>query len=210
MDHPEEHRLIGTARQGDWEATARLLVIHSRRLQNRIARRIELNPFVQFQVEDVLQETFLDVFRGIATFEPAGEHTFAAWLNQICDRRLAQMLRQQNTQKRGGQARHVSSTPDPLRSSMCQLAVLLSDQRFDKPSAALAREEAMQAILAGLNHLPVDQRDALRLHYLEGKSLSTTAEAMSRTDGAIRGLLHRAKQTLRRSLGNSSRWFFRE
>lgn len=208
MSTSEEDTLLAAARQGDWEATARILVNHSDRLQRRVARRIELNPFVSFQVEDVLQETFLDVFRGIASFEPLGEHALAGWLNRVCDRRLAQMLREQNAQKRGGQSSHAAGPADPLRTSMCQLVALLSDKRFDKPSGAFARDEAVRAVLSGLNQLPDDQRDALRLHYLEGKSVASTAEELQRTDGAIRGLLHRAKQTLRRSLGESSRWFF--
>jgi DNA-directed RNA polymerase specialized sigma24 family protein len=43
--------------------------------------------------------------------------------------------------------------------------------------------------------------------YVEGKSLAETATAMRRSPAAVRGLVDRAKQSLRKALGRSSRWF---
>jgi RNA polymerase sigma factor (sigma-70 family) len=70
----------------------------------------------------------------------------------------------------------------------------------------VAGHEAVQAVHVGLAGLPDDQREAIRLHYLDGASVKETAAAMERSPDAVRGLLHRAKQALRNTLGRSSRW----
>ena len=58
----------------------------------------------------------------------------------------------------------------------------------------------------GLQRLPSDQRQAVRLRYLSGKSLEETAVAMGRTPNAVRSLVHRAKQRLHHALRRSSLW----
>lgn len=200
---------LRAARAGDWDATARLLVRASGQLAKRVAHRVDLNPFLPFSTDDVLQEVFIDVFRGITGCLAEEERSFVAWLNQVCDHRLSQMIREQGAIKRGAETKTVRGVDDALRSSMAMLVARLADYRFDMPSEAFARDEAIRAVVDGLSQLPDDQQAAIRLHYLDGRSLDSTATELQRTDGAIRGLLHRAKASLRRSLGNSSRWFRR-
>lgn len=53
-----------------------------------------------------------------------------------------------------------------------------------------------------IEHLPRGQRSAARLHFVHQMDLATTALTMGRTECCVRGLLHRAKQRLRRSLGS--------
>jgi RNA polymerase sigma-70 factor (ECF subfamily) len=54
--------------------------------------------------------------------------------------------------------------------------------------------------------LPDDQRMAIQMQQLEGKSVEETAAALGRTPGAIRGLVHRGKLELVEALGRASRW----
>ena len=70
----------------------------------------------------------------------------------------------------------------------------------------LAAREAVGAIRVGIAGLPDDQREAIRLHVLEGRSLAETAAAMNRSPGAVRALIHRGKQQLRDGLGRASVW----
>ena len=60
----------------------------------------------------------------------------------------------------------------------------------------------------GLASLPQSQQDAVRLRHLDGKSVAETAAALGRPPGAVRGLLQRARKSLRDALGRSSRWFY--
>jgi RNA polymerase sigma-70 factor (ECF subfamily) len=70
----------------------------------------------------------------------------------------------------------------------------------------IARDEALQALHIALAGLATDQREAIRLRHLEGKSLEETAAAMGRTPDAVRGLVHRGKQQLQEAMGRASRW----
>jgi RNA polymerase sigma factor (sigma-70 family) len=92
---------------------------------------------------------------------------------------------------------------------MLTLVEHLSDHG-STPSGHAARNEAVQAVRVGLAGLPSAQRKAIKLHHLDGRSLDETAAEMERSPGAVRGLLQRARQSLRQSLGRSSRWFSRK
>jgi DNA-directed RNA polymerase specialized sigma24 family protein len=71
----------------------------------------------------------------------------------------------------------------------------------------MARKEAIEAVKQAIASLPEDQRFAVELHFLLGLSIAATCESMRRTEGAVRGLVGRAKKSMRVSLGRSSRWF---
>jgi RNA polymerase sigma factor (sigma-70 family) len=71
----------------------------------------------------------------------------------------------------------------------------------------MARRDAVLAVQVAVAGLPADQREAVRLHLLEGKSLQETAVAMDRTKSAVRSLIHRGKQKLSEALGRASLWF---
>ena len=92
---------------------------------------------------------------------------------------------------------------------MLTLVEQLSDHG-STPSGNAARNEAVHAVRVGLAGLPSAQREAIQLHDLDGRSLGETAAKMDRSPGAVRGLLQRARQSLRQTLGRSSRWFPRK
>jgi len=199
---------LKSAIAGDRDAVARLLIRHGDRLAQRITRRLELNPFVDFCVEDVLQEAYVDAFVGIGNFDPTQGASFAAWLEKIVDNRLITMLRGRQRQKRLATGRRVYD--DAWRSSVAGLGTVLEDYRGITPSDELDQKEIVECIRGQTVELPDDQRQAIELHCLDGHSLDSTAEILGKTEGAVRGLIHRAKQSLRVALGNSSRWFRRK
>ena len=86
-----------------------------------------------------------------------------------------------------------------------ELVELLSG-REHQPDKSVARREAIHAVQVGIAALPDDQREAIRLHVLEGKSLEETAAALNRTPGAVRALAYRAKLQLREAMGSASMW----
>ena len=57
-----------------------------------------------------------------------------------------------------------------------------------------------------LGKLPQDQREALRLRYLEGKTLLEIAERLDRSEMAVAGLLKRGLRSLRDLGGTESRF----
>ncbi len=74
------------------------------------------------------------------------------------------------------------------------------------PSQSIARREAIQAVQVGVAGLQVDQREAIRRHYIEGQSLVETAESMGKTVGAVRALIYRGKCKLQEKMDRSAVW----
>ena len=206
LELADEIVLISAATSGDRGALERLLLAHYPRLELRVRSRLSPEAAGQVGVEDVLQEAFVDVFRGIDQFRPTTEGSFKAWLNSIVEHRMLDKLRRLKRKKRGGDRIQVTRSANDADSSLADLVALLSDHGIT-PSGCVAREEAIRAIHVGLAGLPSDQRAVVVHRYLEQQSIESTAAAMQRTPGAVRGLLHRAKQSLRDALGRSARWF---
>ncbi len=203
MTQSEPDRLIRCAVSGDHGATAELLVRHGDRLARRLRTRLELNPFADFSAEDVLQEVFVDVFQGIGTFRPEDGTPFHAWLNRVADNRLGKFIRDRSRIKRGGGIWQANANAE----SVIRLLNDLDDPNAKTASERLAANEAKQAILLCVASLPDAQREAVQRYYLQQQDLAEISQAMGISKEAVRGLLYRAKQSLRNMMGGSSRWF---
>ena len=80
--------------------------------------------------------------------------------------------------------------------------VLVADD--STPLRRASRNDALQSMQVALAELPEQYREAIRMRYMEGKSYDEIAEAMGKTPQAVHGLIKRAKQRLRESLGSAS------
>lgn len=200
---PSESALTAAV-AGDRVALERLLLDH----YDELARRIEakLPPRLQSTqaVEDILQLTFLQAFLDIAHFQQRTDATFGAWLARIAENRLCDAIRQHDRPKHGGDWKRVGDRPRD-DSRILSLWDWIAADDTSPPSAAV-RGEALQALQVALAALPDDQRMAIQLQQLEGKSVEETAVALGRTPGAIRGLVHRGKLELIAALGRASQW----
>jgi RNA polymerase sigma-70 factor (ECF subfamily) len=201
----EHSELAAQAVAGDRAALQRILVLHceaiSRWLESRLPGRVRGT----ISVEDLLQQTLFQGAQGIASLEGRSPAAVGSWLVAIAGHRLQDCLDAHDRQKRGG--RWIRAADGDFGTSSVQEFVAELADRGSTPSGALAQAEAVNAVQAGLALLPEDQRRAVLTRYFEGKSLAETATAMRRSPAAVRGLVDRAKQSLRAALGRSSRWF---
>jgi len=74
------------------------------------------------------------------------------------------------------------------------------------PSREARLHEAVAAVQTALENLDEDNREALRLRYLEGFSAAEAAERMGRSERVIHMLCTRGLQALREELGDLSRF----
>jgi RNA polymerase sigma-70 factor (ECF subfamily) len=77
-------------------------------------------------------------------------------------------------------------------------AWLAADQ--SSPSQRVMREELHIRLADALGKLPEDQRLAVELHHLKGRTVAEAAEQMGRTKTAVVGLLFRGLKKLRQLL----------
>jgi RNA polymerase sigma-70 factor (ECF subfamily) len=200
-----EREMIARAISGDHVALEQLLLRHYDRLVRTIGAKLPASIQQVVDVDDILQQTFLQVFRDIHNFKPHSGPSFFHWVKTIAENRLLDTIKGLKRKKRGGDCHQVRDVKGTETSSIKNLVDMLSANGRG-PSFSVARHEATQAIQIGLASLPDDQREAIRLRFINGKSLEEVAIAMARTKGAVRGLLYRAKQELQGTLGRSSRW----
>src|SRR5215218_2270929 len=74
------------------------------------------------------------------------------------------------------------------------------DEQIDgveRPDQALERSQGLRDVLGAVQALPARQRDAMVLRELEGRSYEEIALVLGVTDGAVRQLLNRARNSLR-------------
>ncbi|WUJ70418.1 sigma-70 family RNA polymerase sigma factor [Kribbella soli] len=174
-DSDDEDELIRLAQAGDGAAFGQL---YDRYLPS-IYRYTYSKTSSRSAAEDLTSETFLRAFRAIAR-RPRTQLNFAAWLVTI--------------------ARNV--VIDHHRSGWSRLAIVTDevDPQVDDavgPEQAALLSVSTATVRDALTRLPDDQRECLVLRFFAGLSISETAAAMDRTDGAIKQLQFRATNRLR-------------
>lgn len=202
---PPEDKLVAQAVAGDRLSLDRLLLSNVSRLTDYLQPRIPSAFQSVVDVDDIVQQTFFQVFRDIGTFQPRGPGAFFAWLRGIAENRLFDCIREQKRKKRGGEFRRQRTIDQDAGASSLELLNLLSGGN-GTPSQSVARRETVHAIQVGIAGLPDDQRIAIELHCIKGLSLEATAEKMGKTSGAVRALVHRGKRKLSEILDLSAIW----
>jgi RNA polymerase sigma factor (sigma-70 family) len=165
-----DRRLIELARAGH-ERAFEALVQRYRRPLLRYCRRMTPS---EATAEDVLQQAFMQAW--VALGNPDIEVRDArAWLYRIVHNAAISQLR-----------RPVHDSLDASHSDLTRG----TEDEFDR------RLEA-RAALAGLASLPELQREVMLSTALEGRSHDEVADALGLSHGAVRGLIYRARATLR-------------
>lgn len=194
-------QLIPAAVAGDVVALQQLLLVKYTLLLAHIAARLPKDVQSVVGADDVLQQTFSDVYRDIQSCRATSEAAFFAWLKTIADHRLADTIKRLKRKKRGGDVQQAHD----CGGSVGELVAALSDHGFT-PSQIVAKGEAKQALEIALAGLPDDHRQALQLYYYEGRNVASVAEQLEKTPGAVRGILDRARQKLHEMMGAASKY----
>jgi RNA polymerase sigma-70 factor (ECF subfamily) len=195
----EDARLIDGLRAGDEEAFAALMRMYGAAML-RVAQMYVSSRAV---AEEVVQEAWIGVLRGIDRFE--GRSSLKTWLFRIVA----------NTAKTRGM-REARSVPF---SSLGDDEGSVSPERFlgdiDRfpghwavppaswagiPETRLLATETMDVIRRAIDRLPASQRAVLTLRDIEGLSADEVCNALDLTETNGRVLLHRARAKVRAAL----------
>ena len=202
---PRDEELLAQAKAGDQSAVERLLLGIHGRVRSAIEPRIPTRLRSLLNVDDVLQDAYVAVFRRIARFESRGDDAFFAWVVRIAETRLLDAIKSEATAKRGGDRRRVEPVYPETAEPTAWLELLSMHERT--PSRSAAMHEAVKLVQDALSALSADHQQALRLRYIEGLPVAEAAKRMDRTEGAICLLCHRGLKHLRESLGSSEQFF---
>ena len=181
------------ARAGEEDAFRELTDPYRRELQVHIYRIVGSAQ----DAEDLLQETLLAAWRGLAAFE--GRASVRAWLYQIATNRSLDALRA--TRRRPEDLQRMTEMPEPTRYGEAiwlePFPDVLLEGIVDQGPSPEARYETKEAIelgfIVGLQYLPPQQRAVLVLRDVLGYHAEEVAEMLETTAHSVNSLLRRAR-----------------
>jgi RNA polymerase sigma factor (sigma-70 family) len=169
LSSQSDERLVDLVRAG-YEPAFETIVERYRRPLTRYVRGILPGE----RAEDAVQQSFLNAYEAIRRDD--AELKLRPWLYRIAH----------NTALNGLRDRALAEQP--------------LDERIDgveRPDQVFERRQGLAQVIAAVQELPERQRDAIVLRELEGRSYEEISEALGVTGGAVRQLLHRARNALR-------------
>jgi RNA polymerase sigma-70 factor (ECF subfamily) len=175
--------LVRRAQDGDAEAFGQLYDRYADQVYRYLAYRLPNRQLA----EDLTSETFLRALRRIGSFTWQGRDV-GAWFVTIARNLVA----------------------DHYKSGRYRLELSVGDVMDVSEPGATPTEQGPEALaLSGITHdvllhavkqLGAEQQECIALRFLQGLSVSETAEIMGKNDGAIKALQHRAVKSLGRLL----------
>lgn len=172
--------LVRQAQQGEPEAFRALLARHLPSVRRQVGRFAS-----GADVDDLVQEAFCSAFVRLNQLEDP--ERFTPWLSSVVRRTCQMWLRRRYVQL---------SLDDGAAENAIATASTADAHESDQ------QELVRSAVAAALAKLTTGQREAVRLHYLEGRDYRQTALRLQVPESAVRGRLERARVTLRRELAD--------
>lgn len=201
----ENQQRIALAIAGDQAALQKLLVSQRAAVSRHVERRLPALLRDHVDPDDVVQQTFVQVFRSISRFRLDDGSSFQAWLLGIADNVIRDLVKRQKRVKRGGEFQRIRRARPTESQSVADLVDLLSAGSHS-PSRSVMGHEAVADLTQAIDELPEDYRQAVQLRLLAGKTLEETAATMDCSPRAVQGLVDRAKKKLRAALGHMSKY----
>lgn len=144
------------------------------------------------EASDLVQQTLLEAHCHAERLVHLNAAVVFSWLRSALQHNMQDAIRHLHAQKNDIRRRLPLSE---LERSWCRLEKIFVDENTS-PSEVLQRNEQLHLMLSALQTLPDNQRTALILKHLKGRSLKEVAETLQLSESAAAGLLHRGRQRL--------------
>ena len=173
----EELNLVQRARQGDHEAFTQLYESHFA----KIFRYVVLKIGNQAEAEDMTQQVFVRAYESIGSYQWQGV-PFTAWLFRIAHNQMVDYVRKQSKKQ-----------------------TVSLDESLPIPDDSDLEHEVevkieMEKVVLAAKQLTKAQREVVSLRFAGGLTITETAKAMRKSEGAIKALQHSAILSLRKTL----------
>ncbi len=180
--------LVERVKAGDVRAFETL----HRRYYPRVYRFALLKLGSPEDAADIAGTTFCRALRSLPGFVFRRGVSLYPWLHQIASNLVIDLVRDRPP---GGSLSLDAQAADDVDS-------FLNFLPSSEPSAQelVEREEVQQLVFAAVRELPADQGRAIHLRFVADLSIREIAQALDRTEGAVKSLLHRALEGVRHRL----------
>lgn len=177
--------LVARAQQKDYHAFEELVKRYEGRIYGHTLRLLGNREDAQ----DVLQETFLNVFKGLENFR--GDSTFSTWIYRIATNNALMRLRKLSHSERELD----DELPPPESMKRQALASHILD-----PKDALLEKEMLHELDKAVERLPEKYRTIFLLRDVEEFPTDRTAQVLGISEAAVKSRLHRARLFIREAL----------
>lgn len=193
--------LASQVQRRDPAALAQFMEAHRPQLMAFIERQLGTALRRKVEPDDVFQETSAEAVRSLPTVDLGDREPFS-WLCQLAERRIIDLARHFFGAQKRDAGREVplgaGGGGDTQQPGLINLLVA----SMTTPSKAFSRNAREAQLLAALEKLPEQQREALRLRYIENMPSKQIAERLGKSDASIRVMLTRSLKKLQELLGD--------
>lgn len=178
-----EALLIADLCEGDETALAPLVEKY-KRMVYRLAMQITKN---HADADDVMQETFIKVYRSIRTFRK--DAAFETWLYRIAVNEALNFVKRRDRQR--------ESTLETASEAEYEVITQYRAQIANDPHVHAEKAELRHHVTEAVNNLSVKHRTVVILHEFEGLTHAEIASILNCSEGTVRSRLHYARKKLR-------------
>ncbi|MGZ8229012.1 MAG: sigma-70 family RNA polymerase sigma factor [Burkholderiales bacterium] len=175
--------LVALAQAGNKRAYEALVVKYQRRIARHVARYVRR----AVDVEDVVQETFIRAYRGLASFR--GQSTFYSWLYRIATNTALNAVQREPMPV---------ATAEDADERAHAFEPGISDA--ENPERALMASQIADAVQRALARLKPELVEPLMLYEVEGKTYPQIAEMLGVPIGTVRTRIFRAREFIAKRL----------
>jgi RNA polymerase sigma-70 factor (ECF subfamily) len=167
-------------------------LLHQRTLE-RVFAYVHRHCRRREDAEDLTAEVYAAAVASIDRFR--GDASVITWLIGIARRKLIDAAR-----RRGRHPELLEADLPVTAADMAPVAGLQERAAAEDPELALEQKETAAHVRRLILQLPEAQQEALLLRCVDELSLAEIARTLSRSENAVKGLLHRAKAALHEQL----------
>jgi RNA polymerase sigma-70 factor (ECF subfamily) len=183
-----DRALVERVKAGDVRAFEML----HRRYYTRIYRFAFMRLANADDAADVASTTFCRALDKLHSYQFRRTLSLYPWLHQIASNLVIDAVRDRPA---GGMLSLDAQAAEDVDSF---LEYLPADG--PSPQELVERTEVQALVRQAIDHLPADQARAVALRFLGDHSIREIAQALNKTEGAVKSLLHRALQAIRQNL----------
>jgi RNA polymerase sigma-70 factor, ECF subfamily len=194
----DDAALVEALARGDARALEHLYERHSRGVYSLALRLLADSP----AAEEVVQETFLKLWRQPSSYQPTRGRLFP-WLLGVAHHHAVDLLRRRQLEQRHSVTAAPSSNGDGLTELLDNIGLTSAE---GDPQSGVGAIEDRQVVGRALAALPAEQRMPLELAYFRGMTQLEIAALLEQPLGTIKTRMRLGLQQLRKAPDLSRLW----
>ncbi len=198
-DNPLDQELIDRIKQGDRDSLGCYIDRHRLMLIGFLRSITTARLLGAIELDDLFQEVAATAVTSLDT-APLEQYEPMQWLQQVARRRVVDAHRFHfGAQRRDSSRKQSMHAPANGGEDAMGLEHLLAAS-MTSPSAAYSQDVRLNRMQQAIASLGEEQREVIRLRYVDGLATKQIADQLGKTDVAIRVLLSRSMRQLEKLL----------